>query len=1005
MNDGGLSGSNEEFPTEICTNGVDDDFDFAVDCQDSDCSSDSACQVSPPLNEAIDCTTETCYYIDSSSSCGTGGSCGTNWATAYTTLPATLDRGSYYFVADGSYTSPDASIQFIIDDPGTETITIRKAIASDHGTDSGWDVTKGDGQAVFSNRIKIMTGNIVFDGQVRNENDWSDVSSYGFRINMLPVNNFLGLSINAETSPATILRNINITHVAIGTDDFSDGSTLGPGMNMDSARDVLLKNLLIFQVREPIKGSLSHNVLVEENYFGPAKGKEGISGLSAASNWVVRNNKFIDIGIPGGPEGLTGDIAVWRSGGTSPNFDNWEIYGNVFHMTGDYGYWRHNDASIKGGSPASGGECGGGPCIVNNWKVYNNVFSQLQGNNVGVILTGGTGNEVYNNIWYNIRGSNSFPTQHSSVEIQANSYTNNWCHLDSSLGLSGGTVDCVDLNAQNPTNLIGTSNPFVNVAVLNFSLNSDATGPLPIDAGKPLGAEFSDADPNGNTRGADGSWDIGAYEYTLSSPSVSNPVCGNNIIEAGEICDDGNTVSLDGCDSSCQVESRSPPVSEPLAITSTEIKPISPAANQPVTFLATLENYGDLDEMSLSIDSTPESVVFYDDGYHGDGEASDGVFGATKVIGYANGNYVYNISATDSEGRIVSQSTSLNVGVSSGVNCLAAIPGHNDVGNSSRVNIVLVPYYPYTPSQLIGKVDTIYSWEGSQYTGDLHAGIFNYEPWKSNKDLFNLWYIDETQTIPSETSIGSYDDYVYESMDDTRGRLPRNKCGTKISGAAKNVYIGFGDWNTRSSADAIVSTRIFLAKNSDGGPQPRVAAHEFGHAMGGASDPYNTQDGGYGLRTSDFRDTLFQSYRNYYNPDDRNFTTVATTSADCQAYAAWKDLLGTGSPSGTSFLNTACSSYNGGWRPYSDSLMTGGSSYFNINNAGGSHEMYMGSHIIRVACHQMSLVVPGRESGICESFCPGQEMISTEEYETPFATQRYPDLTIIYKTVLQYSCT
>ena len=36
---------------------------------------------------------------------------------------------------------------------------------------------------------------------------------------------------------------------------------------------------------------------------------------------------------------------------------------------------------------------------------------------------------------------------------------------------------------------------------------------------------------------------------------MSNAVCGNNLVESGEECDDGNTLPGDGCDSSCQIES------------------------------------------------------------------------------------------------------------------------------------------------------------------------------------------------------------------------------------------------------------------------------------------------------------------------------------------------------------------------------------------------------------------------------------------------------------------
>lgn len=43
-------------------------------------------------------------------------------------------------------------------------------------------------------------------------------------------------------------------------------------------------------------------------------------------------------------------------------------------------------------------------------------------------------------------------------------------------------------------------------------------------------------------------------EGFFTGDTVSVPVCGNGIIETGEGCDDGNTLSGDGCSSSCQIE-------------------------------------------------------------------------------------------------------------------------------------------------------------------------------------------------------------------------------------------------------------------------------------------------------------------------------------------------------------------------------------------------------------------------------------------------------------------
>jgi cysteine-rich repeat protein len=56
---------------------------------------------------------------------------------------------------------------------------------------------------------------------------------------------------------------------------------------------------------------------------------------------------------------------------------------------------------------------------------------------------------------------------------------------------------------------------------------------------------------------APGSQTAGSYSstFTFQGGGVSPvAVCGNNIVEIGEECDDGNTVSGDGCSSSCQNE-------------------------------------------------------------------------------------------------------------------------------------------------------------------------------------------------------------------------------------------------------------------------------------------------------------------------------------------------------------------------------------------------------------------------------------------------------------------
>src|SRR5690606_21620262 len=76
----------------------------------------------------------------------TGADDGSNWNNAYPDLPTTLERGSTYYIADGSYDG------YTFNDvvSGTTLITIKKATVSDHGgIETGWSDAYGDGQAIF----------------------------------------------------------------------------------------------------------------------------------------------------------------------------------------------------------------------------------------------------------------------------------------------------------------------------------------------------------------------------------------------------------------------------------------------------------------------------------------------------------------------------------------------------------------------------------------------------------------------------------------------------------------------------------------------------------------------------------------------------------------------------------------------------------------------------------------------------------------------------------------
>ena len=83
-----------------------------------------------------------------------GANNGSDWINAWTSLPSSLIRGDTYYIADGTY------FGYTFDDAesGTSIITIKKAIESDHGSETGWDLSYGDGVATFTSTITISSG-------------------------------------------------------------------------------------------------------------------------------------------------------------------------------------------------------------------------------------------------------------------------------------------------------------------------------------------------------------------------------------------------------------------------------------------------------------------------------------------------------------------------------------------------------------------------------------------------------------------------------------------------------------------------------------------------------------------------------------------------------------------------------------------------------------------------------------------------------------------------------
>ena len=131
-----------------------------------------------------------------------------------------------------------------------------------------------------------------------------------------------------------------------------------------------------------------------------------------------------------------------------------------------------------------------------NYQIYGNVFSGTRILHKNSKYNGANPCYFYNNVIYKIESLGSNP-----ADIKNNVFYQ---------------VDNAATYLSLANNYVAPSNPFVDPAGGNFHLNSDS----PVrDIGVDLGAPYN-FDPDGNERGADGKWDMGAYEYSQTGMSL-----------------------------------------------------------------------------------------------------------------------------------------------------------------------------------------------------------------------------------------------------------------------------------------------------------------------------------------------------------------------------------------------------------------------------------------------------------------------------------------------------
>ena len=395
----------------------------------------------------------------------TGAANGIDWNNAYPTLPSTLARGATYYIADGNYNG------YVFDDAvsGTQLITIKKATVADHGTATGWNDTFGDGQATWTGSWRFLTNYWLVDGQVGGgPSDWEGITNpLGFRL--------LGTCVNIDHDNKVDSGDfVTIRHLEIDGQQTQVGS-LCRAVNLRRNHNFTMQHSYIHNIGEDVFSIADggDNFLLEysKTKLAPIDQSAASHGdlfevqYGTMNNWTIRYNFFED------------PVGSYLFGAhDTATINGYNIYGNIIYFrTRD-----QNTGNCQFGHLSAGG-------TVNNLKVYNNTITGIFGASCFAFYSPwlGTSPEARNNIWHETVDS-GYNFSFSSV-----SHSNN--NLYNMVTQAG------------ETNLTG--DPFVSEISRDFRLTARTA------AGISLPAPYN-VDMFGNTRGADGTWDRGAIEYS-----------------------------------------------------------------------------------------------------------------------------------------------------------------------------------------------------------------------------------------------------------------------------------------------------------------------------------------------------------------------------------------------------------------------------------------------------------------------------------------------------------
>lgn len=432
---------------------------------------------------------------------GTGN--GSAWNNALDVLPNPLTRGNIYWFADGAYPC------YVFNDAesGTQLITLKKATVADHGTETGWLSTYGDGQATISQLNDrcwhVQTGYWTFDG---NGTIGTPIGTYGFRFDATigdpvppPGNRMLSIG----TSVSADLANITVKHVEFDGNDIN----FVDAVHINWVSNLLFHNIYghdieddLFEGCRPCAGSgvtFEYITSRDSTPAGTAESHPDTFDLYHGTTLTVRYSNV---------DHASQMIFVAGNNPLTEGFTTINAYGNLLYSSlGNIGDGGPKCISLRS-------------TIAMTVNFHNNT---CVGATFGIGLSSLHSGVVKNNIFMNIVSS-------TGMQFGATTHDYNW--------VFNNTQSTTEAHLQT-----GTAHPFVDFVgpTLDFHLAAATNA-----GDSSIGAAYDtdDLGDAGITRGADGVRDRGAYEFEAAvSPVpdllITTLTCPGGTVDVVYFCD------------------------------------------------------------------------------------------------------------------------------------------------------------------------------------------------------------------------------------------------------------------------------------------------------------------------------------------------------------------------------------------------------------------------------------------------------------------------------------